>query len=69
VVELGVVEPVEQVDRAGTGGGQADADLAGDLGVGAGGEGGDLLVADLDELELVLQPVKPPRIPLIPSPG
>ena len=33
VVELGVVEPVEQVDRARAGGGHADPDLAGELGV------------------------------------
>ena len=50
VVELGVVEAVEQVDRAGARGGHADADLAGELGVGAGHERGHLLVADLDEL-------------------
>ena len=50
VVELGVVEAVEQVDRAGPGGRHADADLAGELGVRARHERGHLLVADLDEL-------------------
>ena len=50
VVELGVVEAVEQVDRAGPRGGQADAELAGELGVGARHERGHLLVAHLDEL-------------------
>jgi hypothetical protein len=53
VVELGVVEAVQQVDRTGTGGGHADADLAGELRVGAGGERRDLLVAHLHELDLV----------------
>jgi hypothetical protein len=52
VVELGVVEAVEQVDRARAGRRHAHADLAGELRVRAGGEGGDLLVADLGELEL-----------------
>ncbi len=54
VVELGVIEPVEQVDRAGAGGGEAHAGFAGELGVGAGHEGGHLLVANLDELGAVL---------------
>jgi len=34
VVELGVVEAVEQVDCAGAAGGEADADFAGEFGVG-----------------------------------
>jgi hypothetical protein len=53
VIHLRVVEPVEQVDRARTGGGDADADLARELGVGAGHEGGHLLVPHLDELQLL----------------
>ena len=53
VVELGVVEAVEQVDRARARGRHAHADLARELGVGAGGEGGELLVAQLDELDLL----------------
>ncbi len=54
VVEFGVVEPVEQVDRAGPGGGGADADAPGELGVAHGLEGGHLLVAALDEPRLVV---------------
>ena len=69
VVELGVVEAVEEVDRAGPGGRHADADLAGELGVGAGHERGHLLVARLDEVDPVLGAIEAPRIPLMPSPG
>jgi hypothetical protein len=50
VVELGVVQAVEQVDGARAGGRQAHADLAGELGVRAGHEGGQFLVARLHEL-------------------
>ena len=53
VVELGVVEPVEEVDRARPGGRQADADVAAELGVRARHEGGELLVGGLDELDLL----------------
>ena len=53
VVRLRVVEPVEQVDRAGAGGRHAHADLAGELRVAAGHERGQFLVARLDELHLV----------------
>ena len=53
-VQLGVVEAVEQVDAAGPGGREADAEPAGELGVAAGHEGGGLLVAHLDEADLVL---------------
>jgi hypothetical protein len=52
-VELRVVEAVEEVDRPGAGGGEAHADLAGELRVRAGHERRELLVADLDELDLV----------------
>jgi hypothetical protein len=69
MVELGIVEPVEQVNGARARGGQADADLAGELGVGARREGGDLLVANLDELEVSPTSWKPPMMPLMPSPG
>jgi len=55
MVELGVVEAVEQVDRAGPRGGEADADLARVLRVRAGHERRHLLVADLHELQ---QPVR-----------
>ncbi len=54
MVHLGIVEPVEEVDRARPRRGEADADLAGPLGVGAGHEGGLLLVAGLDEPDGVL---------------
>ncbi len=64
VVELRVVEAVEQVDRAGPGGRHADADLAGQLGVRAGGEGGDLLMARLDELDLVAMLVEATEDPV-----
>ena len=52
-VELGVVQAVEQVQAAGAGGRQADAELAGELGVAARHEGGRLLVPRLDEADLV----------------
>ncbi len=55
VVHLGVVQPVEQVDRAGARRGQADADLAGELGVGRRHERGQLLVPGLDELHGVVR--------------
>ncbi len=50
VVELRVIQAVEEVDRARPGGGEANASLTCELSVGAGHEGGHLLVADLDEL-------------------
>lgn len=53
VVELGVVEAVQQMDPAGTGGGEAHAEPAGRLGVSGGHEGGGLLVVDEDEADLV----------------
>ena len=53
-VELGVVQAVEQVDPARPGGREADAQLAGELGVAAGHERGRFLVAHLDEADLVL---------------
>ena len=49
MIELGVVEPVEQVDRSRARGRHADADLPGELRVGAGHERRHLLVAGLDE--------------------
>ena len=56
VVELGVVEAVEQVDRARPRRGEADADLPGELRVAACHEGGHLLVAGLNELDSILCP-------------
>jgi hypothetical protein len=52
VVELRVVEPVEELDGTGARGGDADARLAGELGVRACRVSRDHLVADLDELGL-----------------
>ena len=52
-VELRVVEPVQEMDRPRPGRREADAGLARELGVGAGGERRSLLVADLDELDPV----------------
>ncbi len=69
VVELGVVETVEQVDRARAGGRHADADLAGELGVGAGHERRQLLVARLHELELVAVLVERAQQPVDPVTG
>ncbi len=50
MVELGVIEPVEQVDRARPRGRHAHPYLTGELGVRARREGRELLVASLDEL-------------------
>src|SRR5204862_2130640 len=54
VVVLRFVYPVQEVDRSGPRGGEADADLPGPLRVRARHEGGLLLVPHLDELQLVL---------------
>ena len=56
MVELGVVEAVQQMDRARPGGGQAHTEPAGRLGVAGGHEGGGLLVVDEDEADSVLSP-------------
>src|SRR5581483_3570241 len=53
VVELRVVEAIEQMDGAGAGGGQANADLAGELGVRTRLECCELLMPRLHELDLV----------------
>ena len=53
-VELSVVKTVEEVDAAGTRGGDAGAEPSRPLGVGASHEGGGLLVAHLDEADLLL---------------
>src|SRR5581483_3751712 len=54
VVELGVVNAVQQVDSARSRGREADAEPAGELGIGAGGESGRFLVSHLHEFDLVL---------------
>ncbi len=56
VVELGVVEPVEEVNRARSGGRDTDRDLPGELRVADGLEGGHLLVPRLDERGFVVGP-------------
>jgi hypothetical protein len=50
-VQLRVVQPVQQVDRARPRGRQADPRLPSELRVSAGHEGRHLLVPDLDELQ------------------
>ena len=56
MVELGVVQPVEQVDRARARGRRAHAEPAGELGVADRLEGGHLLVPGLDEPRPVVGP-------------
>ena len=51
-VELGVVQAVEQMNAARAGSRQADAELAGVLGIGAGHERRRFFVAHLDEADL-----------------
>ena len=58
MVELGVVEAVQKMDRARARGRHADAGLAGELGMRAGHEGRDLLMRHLDELEAILRAVE-----------
>ena len=69
VVEQGVIQAVEQVDRAGARGGRAHADLARELGVSDRLEGGHLLVAGLDERRLVPGPAPGGQQPVDPVPG
>jgi hypothetical protein len=69
MVELGVVQAVEQVQAAGPGGGQADPDPAGRLGVAGGHERGRLLVVDEHEPDLVLVAPQPLHDPVDPVPG
>ena len=52
VIEPRVVKPGDEMRRARPRGGDADAELAGELGMRRGHEGGHLLVPDLDELDL-----------------
>jgi hypothetical protein len=54
MVELGVVQPVQQMDGAGAGGRETDADLAGEPGVAAGHERGFLLVPHLHEVDAIV---------------
>src|SRR5215208_2939504 len=64
VVESGVVETVEEVDGAGTGGSHAHAYLAGEFRVGARRERRYLLVGRLGELDPVADLVEGPEQPV-----
>ena len=66
MVELGVVEAVQEVDRPRAGGCHADADLVRELRVAARHERGHLLVARLDELGVGLRPVERAEEPVDP---
>jgi hypothetical protein len=53
MIHLRVVEAIQQVNGAGSRGGQAYAEIASELGVGARHERGHLLMPHLHEIELV----------------
>jgi hypothetical protein len=53
LVELGVVQPVEQVDATWPGGRHADSQSTGKFGVAARHQRGGLLVANVDEADVV----------------
>lgn len=53
LVDFGVVEPVQQVDRARGGGGEADPEPSSELGKSAGGHGGRFLMTHVDIADLV----------------
>ena len=61
VVHLRVIQPVQKVDGARAGGGQADANLAGELRMAACHERRHLLMSDLDEVHLVARPIQRPK--------
>jgi hypothetical protein len=68
VVELGVVEAIEEMDGAGPGGHQADADLTRELGM------GQAMKAAISSWRAWMNRIlscraKAPSIPLMPSPG
>ena len=69
VVHLRVVEPVQQMDRARTGGRVAEPDLAGELGMRRGHERRHFLMPNLDVLEFVLAFSSATSRPPTPSPG
>ena len=68
-VELRIVKSVQQVNAAGAGGREADAQASGEFGVAAGGERGGFLMPHLDELHLSWCVRKASKMPLMPSPG
>ena len=53
---LGVVQPIQEVQRAGTHRAHAHPNGAGELGLGASGESGHLLVTHADPLDVVVEP-------------
>src|SRR3954453_19639955 len=69
MVELGVVEAVEQMDRARPGCGQADADVAAELRVRARHERRELLMGGLDELDLAAVLMEAAEDAVDPVPG
>ena len=69
MVQLGVVQPVQQVDRPRPRGGHAHPDLAGELGVPARHERRHLLMAGLDEPQLVLVAAQRAEDPVDPVAG
>ena len=64
MIQLGIVKPGQQVRGAGAGGGKAYAQLAGELGVGRGHEGGHFLVPRLHELDVPLTPLQRAQKPV-----
>src|SRR5438105_9285308 len=58
MIELGVVQSVEQMNRARAGSGQADTDFASKLCVRAGHEGGHLFMSHLNEIDLAFGAVE-----------
>jgi hypothetical protein len=55
VIELRVVQPVQQMDRAGAGRGQTDAHVSGELRMRAGHDRGHLFVAHLHEVHVAVR--------------
>lgn len=53
MVQLGVVEAIEEMNAAGAGGGDADANPAGEFGIRTRHERGGFFVADMDEADAV----------------
>ena len=57
MIHLGIVKAIQEMNRARAGGGEANADFAGELGVRAGHERGHFLVPHLDEFDRVARPI------------
>ena len=69
MIEPSIVKAGEQMRCAGTGSRDADAELAGEFGVGRGHEGGHFLVPRLDELDLAVGAVERPEHAVDPVAG